>query len=140
MLERGSALTESANARTPGAYPVIGYRDAETAIAFLKEAFGFVEWIVVPREGGGILHAELALGDAVVMVHSLQGDGPGAPADRFSLYIALDDPDAHYQRAKAAGANVAGEPVDTDYGSRNYSARDPEGYIWNFGTYRPSRP
>ena len=50
----------------------------------------------------------------------------------------VDDPDAHYQRAKAAGAEIVRELEDQDYGSRDYSARDPEGNLWSFGTYNPA--
>jgi uncharacterized glyoxalase superfamily protein PhnB len=53
------------------------------------------------------------------------------------LYVTVEDPDAHYERAKAAGAKIVIEPFDTDYGARNYCARDLEGHLWTFGTYRP---
>jgi uncharacterized glyoxalase superfamily protein PhnB len=52
--------------------------------------------------------------------------------------VAVEDPDAHHDRAKAAGARVFRELVDTDYGSRDYGALDPDGHQWNFGTYRPA--
>ena len=52
----------------------------------------------------------------------------------------VEDADAHHARAKAAGAEIVMELMDTDYGSRDYAARDPEGNVWNFGTYRPARP
>lgn len=55
------------------------------------------------------------------------------------LYVAVDDPDAHCARAKAAGAEIVMEPTDMDYGARNYSARDLEGHLWSFGTYWPTR-
>ena len=54
------------------------------------------------------------------------------------FYVVVDDPDAHFEHAKAAGAEIARELEDMDYGSREYSARDPEGHTWTFGTYRPS--
>jgi uncharacterized glyoxalase superfamily protein PhnB len=53
--------------------------------------------------------------------------------------VAVDDPDAHHARAKAAGAVIMMELTDQDYGSREYAARDPEGNVWCFGTYRPGR-
>ena len=52
-------------------------------------------------------------------------------------YLVVDDPDPLYERAKAAGAEILMEPTDQDYGSRDFSVRDPEGNIWSFGTYRP---
>jgi len=55
-----------------------------------------------------------------------------------SVYVVVGDPDAHHDRAKAAGAEIVAGLTDTDYGSRDYSARDPDGNLWSFGTYRPS--
>jgi uncharacterized glyoxalase superfamily protein PhnB len=53
------------------------------------------------------------------------------------MYVVVDDLDAHYEHARAAGAEIVTEPHDQDYGSRDYVARDPEGHTWSFGTYRP---
>lgn len=55
-------------------------------------------------------------------------------------HVVVADPDAHHQRAKAAGAQIIKELEDQDYGSRDYSARDLEGNLWSFGTYDPSNP
>jgi hypothetical protein len=60
--------------------------------------------------------------------------GPGDPACQ-GVYAAVED--AHYERAKAAGAEIVREIEDTDYGSREYTARDLESHMWSFGTYRP---
>ena len=57
---------------------------------------------------------------------------PGA----FGAYVVTDEPDALYERARAAGAEIVSAPHDTDYGSRDFAARDPEGNRWSFGTYR----
>ena len=54
-----------------------------------------------------------------------------------SVYVVVEDTDAHHARAKAAGAEIVRELQETDYGSREYSARDSEGHLWHFGTYRP---
>ncbi|WP_433497244.1 VOC family protein [Sphaerimonospora sp. CA-214678] len=51
-------------------------------------------------------------------------------------YVVTDDPDGIFARATAAGAAVVREPADTDYGSRDFVVRDPEGNHWSFGTYR----
>jgi uncharacterized glyoxalase superfamily protein PhnB len=64
-------------------------------------------------------------------------DGSGVTG---AVYVIVDDPDAHHERAVAAGAEIVQELTDQDYGSRDYTARDPEGYIWHFGTYRPAAP
>lgn len=53
------------------------------------------------------------------------------------LYVAVDDPDAYYEQAKTAGAEIVLAPFDTDYGARNYTSRDLEGHLWSFGTYWP---
>ena len=72
----------------------------------------------------------------LVSAFGLLPAGPGAAC----LYLVVEDPDAHYQRAVAAGAEIVQPLEDADYGSRGYTARDPEGNLWSFGTYRPARP
>jgi uncharacterized glyoxalase superfamily protein PhnB len=111
-------------------YPVIRYRDVHAGIDFLVDAFGF-ERHAVHENDGTVMHAELRYGDGMVMV------GQREAVDPASVYIVVDDPDAHYERAKAAGATIERELTDQDYGSREYTARDPEGHQWSFGTYRP---
>ena len=59
------------------------------------------------------------------------------PAAGSLIYCAVQDVDALYARARAAGAEIPLEPTDTDYGSRDFTVRDPEGNLWAFGTYRP---
>ena len=126
-------------------YPSLRYDDAKAAIAWLKSALGFEEHLVYSGEGESIAHAQLALGGNLIMLGSAKDDpyerSPktlGAVTGR--IYIALDTPaeiDASYARAKAAGAEIIRELCDTDYGSREFGARDPEGHIWSFGTYSP---
>ncbi|HYM16773.1 MAG TPA: VOC family protein [Dehalococcoidia bacterium] len=124
-------------------YPTLRYRDAPAAIAWLCDAFGFHKVMVVPGEQGTVAHAELSLGDGVIMLGSFRA-GDAEPsgslpmgAEDHGLCIFVDDPDAHYARAKAAGADITLEIENTDYGSRGYSVRDLEGHLWTFGTYRP---
>lgn len=118
-------------------YPLLRYRDARAAIAFLAEAFGFAEHEVTEHDGV-VVHAELSYGTGIVMLGTLgAGDGLWDLAPN-GVYVAVDDPDAHYARAVAAGAEIVMALTDTDYGSRNYAARDPEGNVWSFGTYRPA--
>jgi uncharacterized glyoxalase superfamily protein PhnB len=112
-------------------YPVIRYRDANAGIAFLVDAFGFERHAVHEDENGDVQHAELRYGDGMVMI----GSGEAPPA---WVYIVVDDADAHYERAKAAGATIDRELEDQDYGSRDYTAKDPEGNVFSFGTYKPS--
>lgn len=123
-------------------YPALRYRDGAAALRFLTEAFGFEQVFAAPGPDDTIGHAELRLGDGMIMFSAF-GDEPlpEVPADirlgRMSVYAKVDDVDAHYARAKAAGAEITRELQDTEYGSREYSARDPEGHHWSFGTYQP---
>lgn len=127
--------------------PAVRYRDGPAAIEWLCAAFGFEKHLVVPGEGDTIAHAQLTLGNAMIML----GSGGHSDYSRLtkhpdeiggfvtqSPYIIVPDADAHYERAKAAGAEIVRELNDTDYGSREYAARDLEGNVWSFGTYRPT--
>jgi uncharacterized glyoxalase superfamily protein PhnB len=121
----------------PTLYPLMRYRDAPAA--FLKDAFGFQERQVIPNEDGTIAHVELELGPGILMLGSEREDPMmGNRAGRGWIYVAIDDADAHHHRALAAGAEIVSELHDTDYGSRDYAARDLEGNMWHFGTYRPA--
>jgi len=123
--------------------PGLRYQDAPAAMKWLAGAFGFEERLVVPNPDGSIAHAEMSLFGDHIMLGSAKEDFLGMKPPREvgavtqSIYIVLDDADAHYARAKAAGAEIIRELGDTDYGSRDYVARDPEGHVWCFGTYRP---
>jgi uncharacterized glyoxalase superfamily protein PhnB len=119
-------------------YSTYRYRDAAAAIDFLERAFGFERGMVVEGPNGTIAHAELHFAGEWIMLGSAREDiFPNGPT---TTYVVVDDPDAHYQRAKAAGAEIVRELFQTDYGSRDFTARDPEGNVWNFGTYRPEAP
>jgi uncharacterized glyoxalase superfamily protein PhnB len=121
-------------------YPILSYRDAQAAIDWLGKAFGFEQLFSTPGPDGSVAHAELSFGTGIVMVHT--GAGPGEARDWRSapqtVYVAVEDPDAHCERARAAGAEITRELEDLEYGSREYSARDLEGHDWHFGTYRPA--
>jgi uncharacterized glyoxalase superfamily protein PhnB len=121
-------------------YPVLKYDDARAAMDFLERAFGFERHAAYDGEHGGVAHAELRFGDDCVMLGSTSEgeDRFNQSAGRCSLYLVVDDPDALHDRAKAAGATIERPLTDQDYGSREFTARDPEGNLWSFGTYRPS--
>ena len=120
-------------------YPVLKYSDAPAAIDFLERAFGFQRHAVHEGEAGAIVHGELRFGDQVVMVSSASAGNPvyDQGLGRTTVYVAVDEVDTLHDTAKAAGAEIVLAPTDQDYGSRDFSARDPEGNIWSFGTYRP---
>jgi Uncharacterized protein conserved in bacteria len=118
-------------------YPTLRYDDPIGAIAFLTGALGFVEQHRSTADDGSVEHAELSFRQGVLLIGA-RTDPPG-PFDtgRAVTYLALDDVDAHHDRAVAAGAEVVQQLVDQPYGSREYAVTDPEGNIWSIGTYRP---
>jgi uncharacterized glyoxalase superfamily protein PhnB len=122
-------------------YPVLRYKDAHAAIDFLCEAFGFERNAVYQGDDRGVDHAQLEYKGGMVMLSTerdVDDRGYGKHAGEGWIYVAVEDPDAHHERAKAAGAEIFRGLEDQEYGSRDYSARDPEGNIWSFGTYNPA--
>jgi uncharacterized glyoxalase superfamily protein PhnB len=125
--------------------PALRYRDAPAAIEWLCGAFGFEKHAVYAGEPGIVEHAQLTFGNGMIMLGSARDDDYGrllnAPRDvgavTQSVYLIVDDADAHYARAKAAGAEIVREIETQDYGGRDYTCRDPEGHVWTFGTYDP---
>jgi uncharacterized glyoxalase superfamily protein PhnB len=115
--------------------PYVLYEDCAAALDFLSNAFGFEETLRYD-DHGNINHAEMKVGgDSWIMM--------GDPGDAFEsprrggytgsqIHIYVDDVDAHFERAKAAGAEIVDEPEDQFYGDRSYSAKDPEGHRWTF--------
>ena len=124
-------------------YPIIAYDDAVAAIEWLQRVFAFQPLMVMTGENGEVGHAELRLGNGVIMPttrnRAPDPENPWTqPLATQGLYVALDNVDAHYEHAVSAGADILRPLADTPYGSREYSARDLEGNLWSFGTYRPN--
>ncbi len=123
-------------------FPILRYEDARGAIRSLCATFGFVELFSVPESGHFVRHAQLKLGTNVVMLGSVRPDD-GLVSPRAlgvatqGLCVYVDDVDAHFERARATGAEITSPPRNTDFGAREYHARDLEGHPWTFGTYRP---
>jgi uncharacterized glyoxalase superfamily protein PhnB len=117
--------------------PMLVYADAKAAIEFLVKAFGFDTRFRMDMPDGGVGHAELGFGDDVVMLAS-EWEAGGVvsplrlPALHAQIHVSVDDVDAHFARARAAGATIAAEPADQEYGARTYRAIDPEGQRWIF--------
>ena len=125
----------------PQVWPTLRAHDARALIRFLVDAFGFEETVVY-GDGDRVDHAQLSWppGGGIMLgsVREVSEDDavtPSAPGT-FGAYVVTDDVDGVYQRARAAGAQIIAEPHDTDYGSHDFAARDPEGNRWSFGTYR----
>lgn len=119
--------------------PYLAYADAPAAIEFLSGAFGFEEQFRVPMPDGKLGHAQLSLGDNVLMLASVYPEMGFAsprdlPAHHGQVMCYVDDVDAHYERAVAAGAVITQEPR-TAYGDRSYRATDLEGHRWIFATH-----
>jgi uncharacterized glyoxalase superfamily protein PhnB len=129
--------------------PFIGYEDAAGAIAWLERAFGFAENRAARYEDGEtITHAELDLDGATIFLSTPEGYASPRRMRESSelarraydnpwvidgLFVEVDDLDAHFGRARAAGATILREPEDPGIGQRIYSAEDPEGHRWMFG-------
>lgn len=120
------------------------YEDASAALEWLERALGFERSSVHEGPDGTIAHAELKLGDGMVMLGTAGDNDFGLKTARElgavnqGVYVIVDDDiDAHYGRAVDAGAEVVRALQDTDYGSREYMVRDLEGNLWSVGTYRP---
>lgn len=124
-------------------FPILRYKDARSAIRWLSEAFGFVPICCIPEAGAYVRHAQLRLGDNIIMIGSVRPDDGiaspqalGAATQMLAVYV--EDPDSHFAGAQAAGAKILAAPYNTDFGSREYHVLDVEGHPWTFGTYRPA--
>lgn len=123
-------------------FPILRYRDARRAIQSLRDAFDFVEVFSVPPAGDIVRHAQLRLGTNIIMLGSVRAEDSittpqiaGVATQALCVYV--EDIDAHYARARASGIEITSELKATDFGAREYHARDEEGHPWTFTTYRP---
>lgn len=117
--------TQTHTYRTVTPYLLVAKADDE--LAFLKAAFGAVERDVARTPDGKISHAEISIGDSLVMMG--QAGGRWQPRDG-SFYLWVGDVDATYRRALEAGATSESEPEDKPYGHRNAGVIDPAGITW----------
>jgi uncharacterized glyoxalase superfamily protein PhnB len=121
----------------PTVFPTLRYDDAQAAIEFLTSAFGGEPHAVYRTDDGNVQHAELRLGNGIVMFGSSSEAWPATRGRGGGVYVVVEDPDEHCARSQKAGATITMALHDTEYGSREYGARDPEGNSWYFGTYQP---
>ena len=119
-------------------FPYLLYEDAAAMIEWLTRAFGFTEKLRYADDDGVVNHAELSIGGGSIMLGAPGGEyrsprnGGGWPAQ---IQVYVEDVDEHYERARAAGAEVRQELADMPYGDRRYDVYDPEGHLWMFSTH-----
>jgi uncharacterized glyoxalase superfamily protein PhnB len=147
-------MWETAQSPRSSVLPFIRCRDPGRSIAWLCRALGFETHHVALRDDGSIVFAHLRFGDSLIMV-TPAGDAVAVPAidavaadgnalitppakiehgETESCYFVVDDIEAHYRKAKEAGADIVLEIKIYEHG-RRYSCRDPDGHVWTFGTY-----
>jgi uncharacterized glyoxalase superfamily protein PhnB len=117
--------------------PYLNYEDTGAMMEWLERAFAMTERHSVRGPDGAVTHAEMELEGGVVMMGSPGGDfrNPASLGQvTGSLYVYIDDVDAHCARAREAGAQILEEPADQPYGDRRYGVRDPEGHHWYFAS------
>ena len=128
--------------------PGLRYQDAPKAIDWLCRAFGFEKQLVVPGEGDSVAHAQLTYGNGMIMLGSAGKHGGSydelvrtpaevGGANTQAPYVIVADCKAHYERARAAGADIVLDLEDKDYGGSGYTCRDLEGNVWSFGDFDP---
>jgi uncharacterized glyoxalase superfamily protein PhnB len=119
---------------TQTVFPTLQFRDARASIAWLERTLGAASLTVHEDDAGHVAHAEVRIGASAIMC----GDRPDAtatPIGQSVIYVVVDDADAAHARARDAGAEPSAL-TDQDYGSRDFSVRDPDGNLWALGTYR----
>ena len=126
--------------------PTMRYKDAPAAIDWLCQVFGFARQAVYANPDGTIGHAELTLDGWMIMLGSQKDDEYGrrfkspqelGGVETRSAYIVVTDAEAVFARAQAAGGTIVRPLKNTEYGSREFSVKDPEGHSWSVGTYNP---
>ncbi|HTO54901.1 MAG TPA: VOC family protein [Myxococcota bacterium] len=124
------------------------YHDAPAAVDWLCRAFGFEKHAVHVAPNGGIAHAELTLGDGMIMLGSAVKQGgrydeiaatPREVGGRSTqqIYVVVADPELHFRCATSAGAEIVFPLEPKRHGGSGYTCRDPEGNLWSFGSYDP---
>ncbi len=112
------------------------YQDPKAALAWLEKAFGFELSMLLEDAEGAVAHSQMSYGDSYVMVGQEWSADHKSPKsvggkNTQTVHIQIDsDLDAHFDRAKAAGAEILAQPETQFYGDRTYRCRDPEGHIW----------
>lgn len=126
--------------------PATKYRDPEAALTFLTDVLGMVPHAVYRDEAGKIVHAQLCIGQGMLMIGP-EADTPFqkfmvAPAEvgnreTTTVYAVVADVAERFERVKAAGAEIVLPLTPQDHGGSSFSVRDPEGHVFTFGDYDP---
>jgi PhnB protein len=111
--------------------PFLNVKGAEDAIAFYKQAFGAEERVRMPNPDGSIMHAELVIGDSIIMLSETSRQ----PETRSSIHLSVADCDALFQRAVSAGGLERMAPQDMFWGERYGQVEDPFGNLWAIATH-----
>ncbi len=135
-------------AQLPPVIPMLSYEDCDAAAAWLGSAFGFAEHERYADDTGRVTHVTLSLGEGVVMIgwpgadyespkhHSETCEAAArwldVPYVVDGVWVSVEDVDAHFERAREAGARILSEPQDQEFGERHYRAEDLEGHRWMF--------
>jgi uncharacterized glyoxalase superfamily protein PhnB len=137
-------MTQSKSTVTPG----MRYRDALGMIEWLCRALGFEKQAVYANEDGTVMHAQLTFGGTgMIMIGSVTSGTPSSSLltqpdeiggmETQAPSLIVSDCDAIYATAKAAGAEMIIDLKEMEYGGKSFTCRDPEGHIWNVGSYDP---
>ena len=110
--------------------PVLIYPDVREAVAWLEGAFGFTERVRIGEDH----RSQLSFGDGAVIVGDVRNERrPPRPGEvTHSVVVRVEDVDAHCERARTYGARIVMEPIDFEYGERQYTAEDLAGHRWTF--------
>lgn len=125
----------------PRIAPNVFYDDPAAALEWLSKAFAFEARMAMPGPDGKIIHAEMQVADSAIMMSPTEASeawrSPRSLGGSVtqSLYVYVDDVDAHCARARSAGADIVAEPEDMFWGDRTYIATDLEGHRWTFAQH-----
>lgn len=140
-------MTSHAKLSKGNVVPGLRYRDAVAMIEWLCRALGFEKNAVYLGPNGTVAHAQLAFGNGMVMIGSVENGGEASAlmkqpdeiggAETQAPYLIVDDCDAVYATAMAAGAEIVLKLEQKEYGGKGFTCRDPEGHLWHVGSYDP---
>ncbi len=116
------------------------YKDVGAILKWLADTFGFETRTQMAGPDGNIMHAEMSLGNGLIMMGQACAETGGtSPMDltgvNQSLYVYVDDLAAHHQHAKSLDAPSISDPMDMFWGDRMYEVQDPEGHKWTFAQH-----